>query len=189
MAGTQRTRRVLERDDGTLVAVGGSVATAPQRSGGNIADHLQSLQRSHGNRAVTIMVQRDRGRSRPASTDNPNHRAPAQQADFFPKDDVSPGLAARDVGWLEYVAPLEFRNGSKQRAIKMYEELAYKRRRDISDVKKYAVPLHLAYGSTDPARAAYWADVARGKIVPEETKSNAQILQEMEAAETAGQAF
>lgn len=188
MAGTQRTRRVLEREDGTLVAIGGSVA-APQRSGGNIADHLHSLQRSHGNRAVTLMVQRDRGRSRPASTDNPNHRAPAPAADFFPKDDVSPGLANRDVAWLEYVAPLEFRNGSKARAIKMYEELAYKQRRDISSVKKYAVPLHLAYGSADPARSAYWAKVAKGDIVPEETKSNAQILKEMEAAEMAGKAF
>jgi len=159
--------------------------------GGNLHDHLQSLQRSHGNQAVTLMVQRDRHKHHggAASTDAPGHKATAGQPDFFPKDDVSPGLAARDISWLEYVAPLEFRNGSKQRAIKLYEELVFKQQRDISAVKKYAIPLHLSYASVDAPRSLYWMKVAKGEIVPQETKSNAELIKEMEQAEISGKGF
>jgi hypothetical protein len=188
MAGGKRTRRVHQRDDGTF-EVAGALAT-DRSAGGNVHEHLTSLQRSYGNQAVTTLVQRKGGgRRRPprqASRDVPGKAAP-KVPDFFPKDDVSASLAARDIAWLEYVAPLEYKNGSRAKAAKLYEELVYKKRRDINEVKKYAAILHMAYGSTDPERSLYWMKVAKGEIRPEETKTIAELLQEMKAAETAAQ--
>ena len=179
MAGGKR-RRVREREDGT-VEVAAGVATA-DRAGGNVHEHLQSLQRSYGNQAVTTMVQRKRGRRREkqASRDVPSKAAP-KEADFFPKDDVSKSLAARSVEWLQHVALLEHRNGSKQRAAKLYEQLVYMKRRDINEVKRYAIALHLVYGSIDAERSLYWKKVAKGDIRPEETKTIAELIKEQEA--------
>jgi hypothetical protein len=164
------------------------------RGAGNVHDRLTSLQRSHGNQAVTTMIQRDKKRHHSlgaASTDNPYYKKPipaAKQADFWPSEHSSPAFAKRDDRWIEYVAKLEYENGKdKKRAALYQEELVFRHPADVGYVKTIlAIRLHLLYASVDPERSAYWAKIAKGVLVPDRWKSVQQLEQENDAAAMAG---
>lgn len=169
-------RRTLEkrgRSQDEIVEIGGT-AGMPVKAAGNVGDHLLSLQQTHGNRAVTTMVQR-KPRERPASTDAPNAKKKKKAVPKAPGIQnlapTSPNPKFSD--WKDSDLTARARQESESTvknslyfATELYEE-AWFRTKNKADSKTVAMFLVRVYNKLGDAKAsAFWELVHTGKFDP-----------------------
>lgn len=147
-----------------LVESAGGVATASRTGSGNIGEHLLSLQQTHGNRAVTTIVQRKGSKGGKAAVKGKGSGKP-KVVSYFPEYDSSlqgtPG-EMRSAG-LSMIASDD--PGRIRRGIHFYEQ-AYLRT-DGKDHRSDGNILYNGYkklGKTE--QAAWWQGVSNGTIKP-----------------------
>jgi hypothetical protein len=147
----------------------------------NVSDHLLTLQRSHGNAAVTVVVQRERKSRWAASTDAPKGtpkpekpapKAPAA-ANFFPTSrnekfkNESKNDTLRDRG-LEY-ANMKDKNSASlgTELLEEYWFRVYLNKPPASDSRSIAMNLGRAYTTIgDTPRKDFWFAESRRRPDP-----------------------
>ncbi len=149
-----------------LLVAAGTSARAP----GNVGDHLLTLQQTHGNRAVTTIVQR-KG-SKAASTDAPKYKkvkgkpAPPKVENFAPTE--SKINANIDVIRTTARNAMNGTGGEKldlKKAVKYLEELWYRTPGKPARIVALNIArLHKDLG--DAKRAAFWMKVQSGEFDP-----------------------
>lgn len=144
-----------------LAEAAGGVATASRKASGNVGEHLLTLQQTHGNRAVTAIVQR---KGTKGSVKGKGSAKP-KVVSYFPEYDSSlrgtaGEMRSAGLGMIASEDP-----GRIRRGIHFYEQ-AYLRT-DGKDHRSDGNILYNGYkklGKTE--QAAWWQGVSNGTIKP-----------------------
>ncbi len=156
-----------------LVAAGGAATST--KAPGNVGDHLLTLQQTHGNRAVTTIVQR-KG-SKAASTDAPGYKKPKPgpkakaEVSFVP--DPDPTITGSEIEMREAAENYWKRSEEpvrvwRQKAVHLYEQLWLRAPGPAKDIAMNIARLHKELG--DAKRYDWWMEVHHGHIKPKAPK-------------------